>query len=161
MKTLLITMMGLLSVAMVSAEFCGEQATPQEAAATALPEKAEMLATNTVLAEYLGTVDLPCRFMTALCPDKCNHATKLAQFKVSMNEHYEKPGKYGDDRLNPGDIATVDVKKPVLGQSPEVAQFISQLKEGDKVRLTITHYYVTQGQGQFPVRPAVKIERAE
>lgn len=129
------------------------------AAAAPLPEKADMLATNTVVAQYVDTVDVPCRFLTAFCPDKCDHATKLAQFSVISNENYEKPGQYGDEKLEPGAVAVVDVKKDILGQAPEVAKLISELKPGEKVRLTITHYYVQVGQGQFPVRPAVSIER--
>ena len=132
-----------------------------ETAALPLPEKAELLASNTVLAKYTQTVERPCRFMTALCPDKCDHATKLAQFEVLANENYTHPGQYGDEKLEPGATAVVDVQRAVLGQSPAVAQFISALKPGDTVRLTISHYYVQQGQGQFPVRPAVSIECAE
>lgn len=124
-----------------------------------LPEKAELLASNTVLAQYKQTAEQPCRFMTALCPDKCDHATKLAQFEVLANENYTCPGQYGDEKLEPGSTAVIDVQKAVIGQSPAVAQFVSKLKPGDTVRLTISHYYVQQGQGQFPVRPAVSIER--
>lgn len=130
-----------------------------EAGSAPLPEKAELLASNTVLAKYMQTVDLPCRYMTALCPDKCDHATKLAQFEVVANENYTHPGQYGDEKMEPGSTAVVDVQKDIIGQSPAVAKFISKLKKGDQVRLTITHYYVQQGQGQFPVRPAVSIER--
>lgn len=150
MKTKLLTLGALLAAVLTGSQLLS---------AAPLPEKAEMLATNTVVAKYIDTVDLPCRFMTALCPDRCNHATKLARFEVISNENYEHPGKYGDEKLEKGDTATVDVQKEVLGQSPEVAKLISELKSGDEVKLTITHYYVQQGQGQFPVRPAVSIER--
>lgn len=132
----------------------------QTAAATPLPEKAELLATNTVSARYVQVVDQPCRFMTALCPDKCDHATKLAQFEVLNNEHYEKRGEYGDEKMEPHTLAVVDVQKPVPGQSPEVAKLISELKPGEVVTLTINHYYVQQGQGQFPVRPVVSMKRS-
>lgn len=139
----------MMAAAFAAAAFAG---------AAPLPEKADMLATNTVVAKYVQTVDMPCRFMTTLCPDKCDHATRLAQFEVVKNENYEHPGKYGDEKLEPGAIASVDVKKDILGQAPEIAQKIESLKPGDMVRLTITHYYVQQGQGQFPVRPAVSLE---
>lgn len=148
-------MVGLLSLSLVS---CGPAAVDE--VASSLPEKADLLASNTVVAEYQQTVEHPCRFMTALCPDRCDHATQLAEFKVVSNEQYEHPGKYGDDKLEPGAMAVVDVKKNVPGQSPKVASFISSLKPGDKVLLTINHYYVQQGQGQFPVRPVVKIQKA-
>lgn len=150
MKTKLFTFSAFLAAAVTFAQY---------GKAAPLPEKADMLATNTVVAKYVDTVDIPCRFMTTLCPDKCNHATKLAQFEVLSNENYEHPGQYGDEKLEKGSIASVDVKKDIPGQSPEVAKLISELKPGDEVKLTITHYYVQQGQGHFPVRPAVSIER--
>ncbi len=118
-----------------------------------------MLATNTVVARYEGTHFHPCRHMTALCPDRCDHATSLAHFRVLRNEHYQKTGKYGDDELKEGDTAMVDVLRDVPGQDASVAQFISHLKPGDTVRFTLNHYYVQQNQGFFPVRPVVSIEK--
>lgn len=153
MKKLLLL---LSALALVS---CDTTPDKVEIGSAPLPEKADLLATNTILAKYLRTVEQPCRFMTALCPDKCHHATRLAQFEVLANEQYERPGKYGDEKMEPGSIALVDVQKETIGQSPAVARFISELRPGDTVRLTITHYYVHQGQGQFPVRPVVSIER--
>ena len=156
MKTMHALMVSLLSAALVACDAGNGKV--DEVAAT-LPEKADLLASNTVVAKYLQTVEQPCRFMTALCPDRCDHATRLAQFEVLANEHYEHPGKYGDEKMEPGSVAMVDVKKEVLGQSPEVAKIISGLHPGDKVRLTIRHYYVQQGQGQFPVRPVVSLQK--
>lgn len=126
--------------------------------ASPLPEESELLASNTVVARFVGIQDQPCRFMTALCPDRCSHATRLAAFEVISNEDYQKPGKYGDEKLAPGDVAHVDVQKEIPGQSPQIAQQIARLAPGDVVRLTISHFYVRQGQGQFPVRPAVFLQ---
>lgn len=127
--------------------------------ASSLPEKADMLATNTVIARYEGTHFHPCRHMTALCPDRCDHATSLAHFRVLRNEQYRKVGKYGDDKLKEGDTAMVDVRRDVPGQDASVAQLISRLRPGDTVRFTLNHYYVQQGQAFFPVRPVVSIEK--
>lgn len=127
--------------------------------ATPLPEEAELLASNTVEAKFIGVQDHPCRFMTALCPDRCDHGTRLATFQVISNEGYRRSGKYGDDILAPGDTAVVDVVKSIPGQPEEIVQTISQLKPGDVVKLTICHYYVKQGQGQYPVRPATSLEK--
>ncbi|MBR1997307.1 MAG: hypothetical protein IJ993_02730, partial [Akkermansia sp.] len=85
--------------------------------ASPMPEKAELLATNTVIARFDGYTDIPCRFMTADCPDKCDHATKVANFTVLSNEHYAKPGKYGDDKAEVGSVVMVDIKKPTPGQN--------------------------------------------
>ena len=128
------------------------------ACAAPLPEKADLLATNTELAQYEGTRHHPCRHMTALCPDRCDHATTLAHFRVLSNENYKKLGEYGDEKIKEGDIAMVDVLKEVPGQDATVTETITRLKQGDTVRITINHYYVQVGQSFFPVRPAVKIE---
>lgn len=122
---------------------------------------AELLASNTVLARYVGEQSIPCRFMTALCPDRCDHATRLATFQVVENLDYVKNGEYGDEKLAPGDSAVVDVQKPVPGQPVDIPQRISCLAVGQLVKLTICHYYLKQGQGQFPVRPAVFLEPME
>ena len=65
--------------------------------ASPLPEKADLLASNTVTAQYLGARRLPCMGRTALCPHRCGHAASVAVFRVISNEAYAKPGKYGDD----------------------------------------------------------------
>ena len=127
------------------------------ACASSLPGKADLLAENTVIARYEGTVDHPCMFRTAQCPDHCGHATRLAHFRVLKNVHYASCSKYGDGRLNPGETTVVDVLKDIPGQERSIAQLIASLKKGDCVRLTIAHYYMHQGQCHFPVRPAIEI----
>lgn len=125
--------------------------------ASPLPDKADLLAENTVIARYEGTVDHPCMFRTAQCPDHCDHATRLAHFRVLENKRYVNCSEYGDGRLNPGDTAVVDVLKDIPGQEKIIAQSIASLSPGDCVLLTIAHYYVQQEQCNFPVRPAIEI----
>lgn len=120
-------------------------------AGVAMPAS-DLLAENRVVAEYLGTQEIPCRFMTALCPDKCDHATTVAQFRVLSVEHYAKHSEYGDASLSAGDILPVDIRRPAPGQ---VA--LPALAKGDKVRLTIQHRY-TKGKVQEPIRPVIKAE---
>ena len=57
--------------------------------ASPLPQQADLLASNTVTAQFLGMQERPCYFRTALCPDRCDHASKVAQFRVLPNESYE------------------------------------------------------------------------
>ncbi len=130
--------------------------------ASPLPEKADVLASNTVIARYEGLTDIPCRFMTADCPDKCDHATKVATFTVIKNEDYKKPGKYGDDKAEAGAVVMVDMKKPTPGQDDAaVYALVDTLKPGDTVRLTQEHLYVDDGKAQYPVRPVTKMEKVE
>lgn len=130
--------------------------------ASPMPEKADLLATNTVLARFDGYTEIPCRFMTADCPDKCDHATKVANFTVIANENYAKPGQYGDDKAEPGSVVMVDMKKPTPGQDDRaVYDLIDTLKEGDTVRLTQDHYYGEIGCLVTPFRPVTKIEKVD
>lgn len=122
---------------------------------------ADLLAKNEVLAEYVGIKEIPCRFRTAQCPDQCGHATAVAEFKVIENISYQKPGEYGDAKAEAGSIVYVDVKKDIEGQDASVASTIKDMKVGDKVDLTITHYYVNKDGSRYPVRPATSISVAE
>lgn len=127
--------------------------------ASPLPEDAKLLASNSVETHYLGTMELPCRHMTADCPDKCDHATKVARFRVLRNMNYKQHDTYGDDAIAPGSILMIDIKNPTPGQDDAALfSFISKLKAGDKVRLTQQHYYGRQGNAMLPFRPVTHIE---
>lgn len=126
--------------------------------AAPLPEKAELLASNTVVAQFLGMQERPCYFRTALCPDRCDHAMKAAQFRVLSNEAYEKPGQYGDDKAEPGNLLLVDAKNDVPGQPDGMLQKLSDLKPGQLVRLTQQHYYADLGEVQAPIRPVTQLD---
>lgn len=121
--------------------------------------ESELLARNTVVAQYENTVERPCRFMTADCPDRCDHATRVAIFRVLKNEDYAKLGEYGDDKMQEGGNLAIDILKDEAGQAPEVRQLISSLKQGDRVRMTIHHNYVKDETANYPARPVVNIER--
>ncbi len=127
--------------------------------ATPLPDNAELLAVNAVEAHYLGTLKIPCRHRTADCPDKCNHATEVARFRVLKNIKYECPGKYGDDAYAPGSMVMIDIKNPTPGQDDEALfRFIGNLKLGAKVRFTQKHYYGEINNLTEPFRPVTHME---
>ncbi|MGN0810391.1 MAG: hypothetical protein ACI4PY_02715 [Akkermansia muciniphila] len=125
--------------------------------AAPLPEKADLLATNTVVAVYRGKVKPPCRFLTSECPDRCGHSREQAVFTVKASEAYSHPGKYGDDRLTPGAQWMVGTKDDVPGQDPAVLEQLAGLKPGDTVRMTVTHYYITLNNASYPVRPVTSL----
>ncbi len=122
---------------------------------------AEELAHNTVTAVYECVVQTPCYHRTALCPDKCGHSKSFARFRVVTNESYSRPGKYGDDKLEPGEALAVDLMNDVEGQDPAVQRLVRSLHPGEAVRLTIRHYYVNTEHTAYPVRPVTFIERIE
>ncbi len=126
--------------------------------AAPLPPKADLLASNTVTAQYLGTRHLPCMGRTALCPDRCGHATSVAVFRVISNEAYAKPGKYGDDKAEPGSEIFIDAKADVPGQDTDVCKTLASLTPGDKVVFTQKHYYVELNDVHMPVRPITELK---
>lgn len=134
------------------AENAAESIPLAEAATAPLPDS-DLLAENTVLAEYLGTQEIPCRFMTADCPDKCDHATKVALFRVLANKSYAKHGEYGDEKMEAGETVPVDLRHPAPGQVT-----IPALNKGDQVKMTIQHRY-TKGNVQEPIRPVTAMGR--
>ncbi len=123
--------------------------------------ESDLLARNTVLASYESTVEQPCRFMTADCPDRCDHAKRVAIFRVLRNEDYAKLGEYGDDKMQEGSSVMIDVIKDEPGQAPAVRQLVAELKPGDLVRMTIHHNYVKEETANYPARPVVSMERVE
>lgn len=127
--------------------------------AVASAGEVELLARNTVLAVYENTVEQPCRFMTADCPDRCDHATRAAIFRVLKNEDYAKPGQYGDDKMEAGSHVYINIRKDEPGQAPKVRELISELKPGDHVRMTVHHNYVKDETAHYPARPVVQMER--
>lgn len=129
--------------------------------AAPMPEKGDILAVNTVIASYSGISERPCYFRTADCPDRCDHALKLANFRVLKNESYQKPGKYGDDKADTGSSLHIDIKHDVPGQDESVAKEIEKLAPGDTVRMTITHFYVDDNGSRYPIRPVTMFEKIE
>lgn len=127
--------------------------------AAPLPQKADLLAENTVVAQYVGMKERPCHFRTALCPDRCGHAMKIALFAVSKNEHYAKHGEYGDEKAPEGSMLMIDVLGDTPGQPDEVSAALKALKPGDVVRLTQKHYYADFGTVVEPVRPVTALEK--
>ncbi len=128
--------------------------------ASPMPEKGEVLAANTVLAEYVGVKDSPCRFLTADCPDRCGHATAYALFRVLENEGYQCPGEYGDGKAEAGSMLYVDIKKDIPGQDGNVARTIAELQPGEAVRMTVTHFYVDDKGSRYPIRPVTFFQKA-
>lgn len=126
-----------------------------------LPPKAELLASNTVTAQFLGTRRLPCMGRTALCPDRCGHAAAVAVFRVIANEAYAKPGKYGDDKAESGSEILIDAAADVPGQDAAVKETLAVLTPGDTVRLTQKHYYADMGEVLMPVRPVTELKVTE
>ena len=118
-------------------------------------ETADVLSHHDVIAEFEMIEHIPCRFMTALCPDRCDHATDVAVFKVISYKNYQLNDKYGDEKQ---DVIRVDVKKEIYGQDPEIAKIAKSLEKGQKVHLVYDHLYTSKDGSKFPARPCTKLE---
>lgn len=51
-----------------------------------MPETRELLSRHVTRGTYDGPVNIPCRFRTSLCPDRCGHGGQAVKFTV--NYHY-------------------------------------------------------------------------
>jgi hypothetical protein len=120
-----------------------------------------VLSLHRVTAEYIGTRHVACRFMTSLCPDRCNHSFDTAEFKVLSYESFERPGKEGDEKQT-SVYARLDSnpQERTDYQTPEIAAKIKTLSPGQKVKLFYEHIYVTDGEtgSKWPERPIRSIE---
>ncbi|KAK2960661.1 putative flp protein [Blattamonas nauphoetae] len=111
----------------------------------------EVLSSHTAIARFVGVKFHPCLHMTSLCPDRCGHAKYLASFNIEEYEKYEKKGEYGDEKQT---VFSFDMnpKAKVDRQAEAVIERVKTLKEGDLVRLSWDHIYVTSGGSKYPER---------
>lgn len=127
------------------------------AVASPLPSGATLRSSNTVEAEFVNIVHLPCpRHKNRPCPSSCHMASESVVLRVTANEEYVKNGRYADAKITPGQTLTIDLNKEVPGQNDaDVHDRLSKLKTGDKVRITIRQYYVEVRGVQATHRPAI------
>ena len=119
----------------------------------------ELLSDHVAEAEFTGIIHRKCRFLTSLCPDKCDHARDFAVFRIVKYLDYRKPGKYGDEKQEQLMVDVNPAHKPIL-QSADILKKISALKPGDKVVLHWAHYYMHRNSSSFPERPVISVEPA-
>ena len=120
----------------------------------------DVLSVHEVKATFKGIRHQPCRFMTSLCPDKCDHAKELATFAVDEYVEYVKEGQYGDEKQQTIHYALGDRNEHSTSSQP--AEFdgkVKALAPGDKVLIRYEHRYMNVNGSRFPVRPFTKLER--
>jgi phosphoribosyl-ATP pyrophosphohydrolase len=94
-------------------------------------ETYKVLSTHQTDAVFKGTVERPCRFKTAECPDRCNHGGVAAQFTITRYLSYKKPGKYGDPKTKEFSIM---LKSPEM--SKEMMERIKKLLDDKALMLS-------------------------
>mmetsp|Transcript_8953 Transcript_8953/g.23449 ORF Transcript_8953/g.23449 Transcript_8953/m.23449 type:complete len:135 (-) Transcript_8953:74-478(-) len=119
----------------------------------------ELLSLHETVSRFAGVVDMPCRHMTSLCPDKCNHGGPVAVFDVEEYRKYEKPGKYGDAQASKFHVKLSDSCQP-----KSAIECIGTLEKGQMVKLNWNHDYVTctssggKFSSKYPERPITLLE---
>lgn len=117
-----------------------------------------LLSIHEVKATFKGIRREPCRFLTSLCPDKCNHSKDVATFAVDQYIEYAAHDKYCDEKQGQIFYAFGAEEGSTEHQSGQFDGKIKALTPGDKVILRYEHRYVT-GTGNYPIRPFTKLER--
>ncbi len=120
--------------------------------------KVELLSRHETVAEFLGTSYHRCMGLTSLCPDRCGHSGNVATFRIIKYLNYEKPGEYGDPKVEQFVFMIADNMK-VQKVDKAVRDAVEALGKGDKVLLSWDHNYVTSEGVSAPERPVVKLER--
>lgn len=119
-----------------------------------MSERIEILSHHDAICEFTGIKHIPCRFMTSLCPDRCDHASDVAIFKVLEYKNYEQKGEYGEEKQ---ENIYCEVKKPVYHQDPAIAEKAKSLTPGQKVEVVYDQLYVHDDTGARPERPIISI----
>jgi len=123
----------------------------------------DLLAVHKTVAKFGGLQNRPCRFMTALCPNRCGHGGSVAKFTVVKYLHYERPGEYGDDKGETFAIKMSDAAAET-GLTPERKTVLESLAAGDFVSLAWNHDYVHYqfdegGSTSTPERPLTGLKK--
>lgn len=139
----------------------GYRITP-EAARAALSEntKADLLSRHDVTATFDGIVDQPCRFLTALCPDRCNHGGKVAVFTIDSYNTEPTPSQFIPEPKESKFHIRIATRQGERTVPDALYTTIDRLIPGDTVHLVWDHLYVSYTSGTTqPERPVLVLEK--
>ena len=126
----------------------------------AAPLPGETLSTHQTLARFEGVEDVPCRHMTSLCPDRCDHGGKYAKFTIVEYTAYDLAGKYGDPKQTSFLVRVAHKDGSPDTATPEpLRRVIAELSVGQVVGLDWAHVYVTDPEtgSKWPERIVTKL----
>ncbi len=124
------------------------------------PLPGEILSTHATVARYDGLILRPCHFMTADCPNDCDHAGIYAIFTMVDYVDYQKPGQYGDEKQLEFFLRIADKNdNPDPLVAPELREEIDDLEKGDIVELDWAHVYITDEHGAYPERIVTRFNK--
>lgn len=137
-------------------EYKVEEANWQDAFCSVEPDSTyEMLSTHDVNAIYTGIETIPCRFRTALCPNRCGHGGEMANFEVTRYRMLRTSTQISDTQRK-----TIMVS--VGEMAPELKELIKRLPAGTPVRVVYQGIYVRTKEGsRYPAWAIVRLEQLD
>jgi hypothetical protein len=118
----------------------------------------KVLSTHKTISVFQGVEHRPCRFRTALCPDRCGHASDIAVFNVEKYLSYEN--------LADGDEKQEKIRCSLNGSVPyqdaSISEKIKTLEAGKKYYVDYDHIYISDETNMhYPARPLKRIEEVK
>ena len=124
-------------------------------AAAGMSGNCDMMASNTVLATFVGLRDL-----TVQSVDQAAPATvQVAVFQVTDSLSYHRMNRFADGRLQPGMQFTIAMNKELPGQPAEYVDVIATMQPGESVVMRVDHLYLMHEQAGESIRVCARMAR--
>ncbi len=123
-----------------------------------LPGK--VLSTHATRARYEGVILKPCRFMTAECPDHCDHTGVYAVFSMINYYDYQSFDENGDKQQLEFFLRVADrnnVPNPEI--DPLLISAVNKLNPSDIVEIDWAHVYITTDRAAYPDRIITRLDK--
>ncbi len=135
----------------------GAPATPTPQMPTRIQGNCDLLASNTLRANFLGVRDIQVQNFDQELPT----TVQVAVFQVIENLAYRRYVRYGDGRLQPGARFSVALSRDLPGQPASIVDTIAQMQPGEEAVMKIDHLYIFGDQEGKPVRPCSRMARRQ
>lgn len=124
---------------------------------TKLPS-GHVLSTHKTQARYVGLTEVPCRHMTAQCPDACEHGGVYAQFEIERYTDYIPSSEYAEERQETFAIR-LWMRNGEAAPEGSIAlrQVIGDLKEGQRVQLDWVQLYRITETCNYPENIVIQL----
>lgn len=122
-------------------------------AAAGMQGNCNMMASNTVLATFVGVRDLAVQRIDQTEPS----TVQVAVFQVTDSLAYHRLNRFADGRLLPGMQYTIALNKELPGQPAEYVDTISAMQPGDSVIMRVDHLYLMNGQAGESIRTCARL----
>ncbi len=115
----------------------------------------DMMASNTVLATFVGLRDLTVQSVDQTTPT----TVQVAVFQVTDSLSYHRMNRFADGRLQPGMQFTIAMNKELPGQPAEYVDVIATMQPGENVVMRVDHLYLMHEQAGESIRVCARMAR--